>query len=217
MYQIISGERRLIAAQMAGLAQIPCIIFDMDDKEAEIFEITENFHRLKTNYFDVAERINALMNRFHMTPEEISERTGIAATTISDKLRVLKLPEDIKNTIIKNNLSQRHALILLQIENNRQREMFLREIIKNKLNADQAESLVKSKTFLKESEIKSFKSIPAFISEIDRTIESMRNADINIETEKKEANDFVEFSVKIYKSSQAKTKQRNTNEIKLVK
>ncbi|MDE6182634.1 MAG: ParB/RepB/Spo0J family partition protein, partial [Eubacteriales bacterium] len=109
IYEVIAGERRLIASKRAGLLEIPCIITNITDKDSASIALIENIQRENLNFFEEAEGFQNLMVNFGYTQEDISKIVGKKQSTISNKMRLLRLPKDIKATILENNLSERHV------------------------------------------------------------------------------------------------------------
>ena len=221
-YQVITGGRRLMAAKVAGLTRIPCIIMDADDPQAGLFTIIENTQRSEISFFDCAEILNILINKAQMNIEYVSKKTGLPVTEIYKKLSLLSLPEDIKNSLIKNNLSEKHALLLLQIKNNEQKKRALNNIIEKNLTAQQTENLIKNMMFPKINnhdsvDKKSFNDVQILFNSIDRAIEIMRSAGVHTETEKIDSSDYLEYTIRIPKTAQTKINRRALNDIKLVK
>lgn len=100
-YELISGERRLRAAVMCGNKKIPCIVLNCSDKQAEIYSLIENLQRCDLNFFEEAEGIEKLMKRYSLTKTDTAKRLGKKQSTISNKLRLLKLSDGDRQIILK--------------------------------------------------------------------------------------------------------------------
>ena len=105
-YILIAGERRLRAAIMAGLTKIPAIIREADDKDAAIIALVENVQRENLGYMEEAQAYYRLMEEYNLTQGEVAERVGKKQSTISNKIRILSLPEDIQKVLIENKLTE---------------------------------------------------------------------------------------------------------------
>lgn len=167
IYEIIAGERRLIASKRAGLLEIPCIITNITDEDSASISLIENIQRENLNFFEEAEGYQNLMVNFGYTQEDIAKIIGKKQSTISNKMRLLRLPKDIKYIILENNLSERHARALLKIENiNIQREI-LEKIIKYDLNIAKSEEFIdKTLKRISGNSIKNTQKIKGFITDI---------------------------------------------------
>lgn len=145
-YQLIAGERRWRAARAAGLSGIPAIVKDAAPGEALELALIENIQREDLNPLETAEAFNRLIKDFHMTHDDVSKKVGKDRVTITNYLRILKLPSEIKRWIAEDSLSIGHAKALLQIENQRLQIDIARKIIKNGLSVREAEALSKKGT-----------------------------------------------------------------------
>lgn len=141
-YMLIAGERRLRAACMAGLTKVPAIIKDATDEEAGLIALVENIQREDLGYIEEAKAYKILMEKYGMSQTALSERLGKKQSTISNKIRILNLPEDIQELLIDNKLTERHARALLRIDDDNIRKVIIEKTIKNNFNVRQIEKLV---------------------------------------------------------------------------
>ena len=114
-YELVSGERRLRASKLAGLTEIPAIIVRISDKDSAILALIENLQRENLNFFDEAEGLKNLIDDYNFTQEEIAQKVGKNQSTVANKIRVLKLPAEVRRVIVDNGLSERHARALLKL------------------------------------------------------------------------------------------------------
>lgn len=141
-FRIIAGERRWRAAKLAGLDRIPAIVKDVSPAEAVEIALIENIQREDLDPIETATAFERLLNEFKLTQEELSRRVGKDRSTIANFLRILKLPEDIKNQIREGQITVGHAKAILSLENvDKQREL-ANLIIKKSLSVRQTEELV---------------------------------------------------------------------------
>lgn len=141
-YELVAGERRLKACKKIGIAKIPSIITNITEKDSACMALIENVQRERLNFIEEAEGYQTLMVDFGYTQEEIAQTIGKKQSTISNKLRLLKLKKEIKNTIIQNNLTERHARALLKLDNEKIQLEVLEKILKFDLNVQKTEQLV---------------------------------------------------------------------------
>ena len=142
LYIIIAGERRLKAAAMAGLKKIPAIIREADDKDSALLALVENVQRENLSYIEEAAAYKRLMVEYGLTQIEIAKRVGKQQSTISNKIRILTLPEDIRQVLAENQLTERHARALLKIGDEAVRKQILCRIVEHNLNVKQTEKLI---------------------------------------------------------------------------
>ena len=115
-YQLVAGERRLRAAQLAGLGKIPAIVRDYDDRQLMELSIIENIQRENLNPIDEAKAYHALIERVGLTHDQVSERVGKQRSSITNSLRLLTLPPEIMDMVSRGTLSAGHARALLGLE-----------------------------------------------------------------------------------------------------
>ena len=141
-YTIIAGERRTRAAALAGLRKIPAVIREEDEKDSAILALVENVQREDLNYMEEAEAYKRLMDEHGLTQQEIADRVGKKQSTVSNKIRLLALPEDIRESLAEHRLTERHARALLKVDEPEVRRTVLKRVIDNGLNVRQTEKLI---------------------------------------------------------------------------
>jgi ParB family chromosome partitioning protein len=142
-YEIIAGERRWRAAQKAGLREVPVVIQDVSDDAALEIALIENIQREDLNVIEQAEAFHSLIEKFHLSQEEMARRVGKDRSTVANSLRLLKLPSAIKNDILDERLTMGHARAILSLETNDLMEQARQEILAKHLSVRETESLVK--------------------------------------------------------------------------
>ncbi len=206
-YELISGERRLRAFNLLHISKIPCIILNCDENQSSIFALIENLQRSDLNTFEESEAIYKLMKKLDITQEEIAKKLGKKQSTIANKLRILKLPQEERKQIIENNLTERHARALLKLKEKKDRMKVLNYIIKNQLNVQQSENFIDSfinnkKSIKAESQRKVIiKDVRIFVNTIDKAINTMKSSGIKALTKKNETDEYLEYTVRIPKES----------------
>ena len=139
-YEIIAGERRWLAAQKAGLHEVPIVIIEADDKKALEFGIVENVQRHDLNAIEEAEGYKRLIDEFSYDQEQVAKFIGKSRSHITNSLRLLSLPEEVIELVKENKISPGHAKILVGLENC----IFIsKKIISKKLSVRQTENLVR--------------------------------------------------------------------------
>ncbi len=211
-YEIIAGERRFIAAKNVGLRRIPCVLHNTDDKTAAIYAIMENLQRQDLTFFEEAEAINRLIIHFGMSQLEIASRLGLAQSTLSNKLRLLRLNDDHRERIMTARLTERHARALLRLEGD-ERENALNYIIANALNLKDSEEYIENILNPKEEEIPPEKPIRKyaisdvriFYNSLSKLVTTLQSAGVNAKTRKYENDKYIEYKVRISKNTPEKS------------
>ena len=141
-YELIAGERRLRAAKMAGLTEVPCIVMDVDMERSGVIALIENIQRRDLNFIEEAEGICRLIRLFGLSQEQAAERLGKRQSTIANKLRILRLPQDVLDRLRDEGLSERHARALLRLDSPERQREALDFMIEQRMNVAAAEEYV---------------------------------------------------------------------------
>jgi len=142
-YQLISGERRLRAAQIAGLTEIPAFVRTVDDALSIQMALVENIQRADLNALEIALSYQMLMDECHFTQEELGEKVGKTNATISNYLRLLKLSTPVQVAVRDNQISMGHARALVAVEDEALQAKLAKQIVDEQLSVRDTESLVK--------------------------------------------------------------------------
>ena len=141
-YELIAGERRWRAAQMAGLARVPIVIRDVDDRAALELALVENLQRENLDSIEEARGYAQLMDQFDLTQEEIAAKVGKNRATVANALRLIKLPTEVQTYVRDGLLSSGHAKAILGLKNARDQVAAAKRAIKKELSVRQTEELV---------------------------------------------------------------------------
>jgi len=142
-YEIIAGERRWRAAQIAGLKDVPIIIRKADDIDIAELSLIENIQREELNPVEEANAYQTLLTKFNLSQEEISSRVGKKRSTVANTLRLLRLPEVVKDVLVQKKISAGHARALLALDSEAEQAGLLEEILKRNLSVRETEKLIK--------------------------------------------------------------------------
>jgi ParB family transcriptional regulator, chromosome partitioning protein len=142
-YQLIAGERRWRACQLAGLTTVPVIVKETSPQQMLELAIVENIQRADLNPLEEAQAYAQLMEEFGLTQEAVAERVGKSRTAVANVVRLLNLPEEIKTALAAGNISEGHARALLSLKKQRDQLNALATILKRELNVRQTETLVR--------------------------------------------------------------------------
>lgn len=206
-YELIAGERRLRASELADLEKIPAIIVEYKDKESAMLALIENLQREDLNFIEEAEGYYNLIVDHGFTQQELAEKIGKSQSTIANKLRILKLSEDIKRDLIENNLTERHGRALLKLPDYSLRREVLDKVIKNDLNVSKTEELVndilndltKEETVEQKQNIKGLISTRIYLNTIKKAYKAIKDSGIDAKYFEKDKGEYLEVSIQIPK------------------
>ena len=209
-YELIAGERRLRASKMAGYATIPAIVFEQNDQASALIALVENIQRQDLNYFEEADGYRNLMEDHGLTQEEIAKIVGKSQSAVANKLRLLKLSPEIRQVLIEQHLTERHARLLLRISEP-ERWQYLRKIVSDGLNVAQSERLVEEgmggseiplPQTRKRNERKTnmrgyFKDLRLFTNTVKKAVDMMKTSGMVVDMEEEKREDYYEVRIRI--------------------
>ena len=212
-FELVAGERRLRAATMAGLKEIPAIIINVDDNDSAVMALIENLQREDLSYMEEAEGYSNLINEHGFTQEALAQKIGKSQSTIANKIRLLKLSPLIKKILSDNNLTERHARALLKLHDEQLQLKVLRLVCERGLNVKKTEELVeraidkysknlKQRTSEKKM-TKAIKDVRIFVNTIKQAIDIMRQSGVNAKAAQIDRGEYIEFVVRVPKNNMA--------------
>lgn len=145
-YEIIAGERRYKASALAGMTKIPAIIRNLDDKESSKVALLENLQRKNLNPIEEARTYQKILEIDEMTQDELAKTMGKSQSSVANKIRLLSLPDEVQNALLKEQISERHARSLLNIDDPKKQKDMLKKVIDTKMSVRQLEDEIKSYT-----------------------------------------------------------------------
>ena len=210
-YELIAGERRLRASKIAKKEKIPAIILEANEEKSAVLALLENLQREDLNYMEEAKGYISLIKEHGFTQEKLARKIGKSQSTIANKIRILKLSDNIKSMLIQNDLSERHARALLRICDEKTQEKILKIIIDKSYNVKRSEELIdaainkisdveylpKSSNSGKITRI--VKDLRLFVNTIKQSVEIMRNSGINAKATQIDRGDYIEFIIRVPK------------------
>lgn len=201
-YVIISGERRFRAAKLAELKELPCILIKSTEEDSAFMSITENIQQSTLNYFELPLAVEKIHNTYSVSYTEIAERLGISIIDLTDKLKLLSIPDYLRITLIENGITEKHAREIIKL-NDSEKDTLVNEITKKKLNVTQTRQRVSEILYCKRTQcqhtVTVFKDITVFVNTIDNTLERMVRSGIAAKVTKTDNKESVEYSVSIPK------------------
>lgn len=203
-YELIAGERRLRAAKIAGLTEVPCIVLTADAMASSAIALVENLQRRDLDFFEEAEGYKRLIDIFGLTQEEAAKRVGKTQSAVANKLRLLKLSPDNRKLICDHGLTERHARCLLRIEDEHTRLQATAYMIQNELNVSRSEQYVEKLLQGGKPEEKSnlkvlrlIKDVRFFLNTIDKAVDVMKESGVAAEVEREEQEEGLILKIKI--------------------
>lgn len=197
-YELIAGERRLRAAQMAGLTEIPCIIMNMDDKESGMAAMIENLQRQDLDFIEEAAGISLLMSQWSMSQEQIARVLGKSQSAVANKLRILRHSEEVLAAIRTAGLTERHARALLKLSRDEDKLSAITVIARQNMSVARAESYIE--TLLAQKQPKPPKAnVGAFLNSLTHSLAKIQSSGIAAISERRETEDKIVLTITIPK------------------
>ena len=204
-YELVSGERRLRAARLVGMVKIPSIVINIDDKNSAMFSIIENLQRQSLDFFEEAEAIEKLEGEYAMSREEVAQKLGLAPSTVSNKLRILRLPEEMRFELARAGLTESHARALLMLEDDNQRARALSIIVDRHLNVAESERMINqmiNRNNRSRNPLRGIRDVRLFINTLNHAVDTIRRAGVEADAARSETEEYIEYVVRIPKSEQ---------------
>lgn len=206
-YQIVAGERRVMACRRLGWKTIPAIVKEITDSAMAAMALIENLQRENLNYFDEAAGYAKLIQTFNLTQEVLAQRLGKSQSTIANKMRLLKLPEEVRDTLISEQLTERHARALLKLDSAEQQKKMVQEIVQQGLTVSDTEKRIER--LLEQKEIKKtglqrkgvVRDMRIFLNTIRQAIRIIESSGLSPEVEEKVEQDYVEVTIRLFKNN----------------
>lgn len=207
-YELIAGERRWRAAELAGLEKVPCILCAVGEEDSAVLCLLENLQRQDLNCFEEAEGIALLIEQYHLTQKQVAERLGKQQSTIANKLRLLRLPLGQRQRMADAGLSERHARALLLLEEDALRAKVLEEVIGRNYTVAQTEQrvemLLAGSRPKPKKPIVIVKDVRIFLNTLSHAVDVMKHSGLQVTEVKNETEEFLEYTVRIENSRQKK-------------
>lgn len=207
-YEIIAGERRYRAMKFLGWTDVPAIIRELDDKETASIALIENLQREELTPIEEAYAYEQLLDLHTLTQEALAQRLGKGQSTIANKLRLLKLPEEIQSAIMDKKISERHARALISLKDHDLQIELCNIVIEEHLNVKQLEERIEEILHPPEKEVKErrpkrksvSRDVRIALNTIKQSLSLVSKSGINLQTEEEDAEDYYQITVKIPKN-----------------
>ena len=203
-FELISGERRLRAAKLAGLESVPCIVVGADEQRSSVLALVENIQRCDLDFVEQARGMQELIRTYGMTQEEVAKMLGKSQSAVANKLRVLKHPPEVLALVNTGGLTERHARALLRLEGDEARISAARTVAEKGLNVAETEALVEK--LLAAGEKKHpltrkyvIKDVRLFLNTVRHAVSVMKRSGVRADLEEQDGGDALLLTIRIPK------------------
>lgn len=202
-YEIVAGERRFKAASMVGYQKIPCIVQDYTDLQSAQIALIENIQRENLSPIEEAEAFHTLIEMTGMTQQELAVKLGKTQSTIANKLRLLKLPDTVKEALKERKMTERHARAMLSITDKQVIDEITQKVIENKMTVSETEKVVKEqmKAHKKTQKVMVLtQSVRIALNTIKQAVNMIRMSNIDIDMSEEDQEDVYVITLKVAKN-----------------
>ena len=206
-YELVAGERRLRAARVAGLNDVPCLVIAADNEDSSAIALVENLQRRDLDFFEEAYGFKRLIDQYGLTQEEAARKVGKTQSAVANKLRLLRLSQKNMELIRSAGLTERHARCLLRLDNEQDRISATNYIIEHDLNVSRSEQYIeqllqekKEQTPAAQQErkvVRLIKDVRFFLNTLNRAVGVMVDSGIGATVEQKASDDGLTLTINI--------------------
>ena len=208
-YELVAGERRLRAARVAGLNEVPCLVIAADNQDSSAIALVENLQRRDLDFFEEAYGFRRLIDQYGLTQEEAARKVGKTQSAVANKLRLLHLSQQNMELIRSAGLTERHARCLLRLEGEEERINATKYIIENDLNVSRSEQYIEQLLRRKQDAralpapgqprkvVRLIKDVRFFLNTLNRAVSVMVDAGVGATVEQQENDDGLTLTINI--------------------
>lgn len=201
-WELVAGERRLRAAKLAGLESVPCLSIQTDSQSSSLLALVENLQRRDLDFWEEAMALRRLIDTYHISQEEVARRIGKSQSAVANKLRLLKLPQEVLELLRDHGASERHARALLRLDAPERQLAAARQLVEEGLTVAQTEALVdgillskappgrRRPTFV-------IKDVRLFLNTITRSLDIMRSAGVDAQCSRQDSEEEIMLTIHI--------------------
>ena len=197
-YELIAGERRLRAAQQAGLTDVPCIIMTMDEKESGMAAMVENLQRQDLDFIEEAQGISRLCSQWNMSQEQVARLLGKSQSAIANKLRILRHSDRVLAALREAQLTERHARALLKLRSEEETLAAIAEIARQGMSVARAEKYIET-LLASRPEQKGKANVGAFLNSLTQSLQKIQLSGIPAVSERRETDSQIVLTITIPK------------------
>lgn len=201
-WELIAGERRLRAAKLAGLETVPCLSIQTDSQSSSLLALVENLQRRDLDFWEEALALRRLIDTYHISQEDVARRIGKSQSAVANKLRLLKLPQEVLELLRDHGATERHARALLRLEEFDQQLAVARQVVGDSLTVAQTDSLVDSVLMVKALPSRKrptfvIKDVRLFLNTITRSLDIMRSAGVDAQCRRQDSDEEITLTIHI--------------------
>ena len=206
-YELISGERRLRAADMAGLNQVPCLVVSADAEESSLLALIENLQRRDLDFLEEAQALQALLDASGFSQETLARKIGKSQSAVANKLRLLKLPPEVLGLLRQNGFTERHARSLLRLPDPEAQAAAARHVVAERLTVAQTEDYIDqllapplpspSQPRSRPKPIFVLKDVRLFLNSVTRGLSMMRSAGVAADLQRQDTDEAILLTIRI--------------------
>ena len=207
VYELVAGERRLRAARIAGLRQVPCLVAQVGEEDAALLALIENLQRRDLDFMEEAAAIASLIRRYDLSQQQAAEKLGRSQSAVANKLRLLRLEKPVTAALHRYDLTERHARALLRLSDGEERLRAAEHIGKQELNVAQAEAYIDRLVAAKQAQPPRrrptyiIKDVRLFLNSVERGIQLMRGAGVGAQVARQDTDSEICLTVRIPKKA----------------
>ena len=205
-YELVAGERRLRAAKIAGMTEVPCILLTVDEEQSGMVALVENLQRRDLDYIEEAQGLARLMRQYGLNQEQAAARVGKSQSAVANKLRLLRHSPAVLSALRENGLSERHARALLRLPTEEERLAALAVVIRQQMNVAKTEEYIDSLLARKrQPEPKKgirkliVRDVRLFINSVNHNLDLIRGAGIRAEASQEETESEIVLTIRLPK------------------
>jgi len=202
-WELVAGERRLRAAKLAGLSNVPCLEWSANDAGSALLALVENLQREDLHYFEEAEAISAFVQKTGMTQEAAAKKLGLSPSALANKLRLLRLSPECRRVLTESGLTERHARVLLRLDSENERLAAVKHAAAAGLNVAQTEQYVQRRIeALRQMPPKGrrayiIKDVRLFLNSVDHGLQLIQSAGIDAKSQREETDEAIILTIRI--------------------
>ena len=205
-YELVAGERRLRAARVAGLNEVPCLVIAADNEDSSAIALVENLQRRDLDFFEEAYGFKRLIDQYGLTQEEAARKVGKTQSAVANKLRLLRLSQKNMELIRSANLTERHARCLLRLDSEEERINATNYIIEHDLNVSRSEQYIEELLKERETElpaqqerkvVRLIKDVRFFLNTLNRAVGVMVDSGIGATVQLQDSEDGLTLTIVI--------------------
>ncbi len=205
-YELVAGERRLRAARLAGLSEVPCILLTVDEEQAGMLAMIENLQRMDLDYIEEAQGLAKLMDRFGLSQEQAAAKIGKSQSAVANKLRLLRHSPPVLHKLREHGLSERHARALLRLPGEEERLKAIDVILQRQLTVAKTEAYIEALLEKQEAQTVKYgmrkfilRDLRLFLNSVNHSLDLVRGAGIDAQSQQEETEHEIVLTIRLPK------------------